>query len=260
MSENTAGAASGAAVNGDAAAGGAGDGGNHAPAPQHPAPVVGPDMMFKISKKIAQLTKVIYSLNTRNDDLELELEGLRAGYEQRLAEAVAGLQAADGSGRGEADGAENAGGAVGGGGAAGGDALNGAAGETSFDGVHEFKAPHLVANVAEGEVPVRKPHRRRSKTPEDATAAADTKKELKRVKHIMKQLETKMKIMEEEHRKKTTQIAAASNPAGHIVLEKQVRPPSCYQSPFRASVKKWRFLAPATDKGEAGPGAAIGRL
>ena len=91
---------------------------------------------------------------------------------------------------------------------------------------------------------MRKPHRRRSKTPEDATAAADTKKELKRVKHIMKQLETKMKIMEEEHRKKTTQIAAAaSNPAGHIVLEKQVRQPSYYQFPFKASMKKWRFFS-----------------
>ncbi len=68
---------------------------------QHQQPVVGPDMMFKISKKIAQLTKVIYSLNTRNDDLELEVESLRSSYEQRLAEAVAELQ------RGEADGAEN---------------------------------------------------------------------------------------------------------------------------------------------------------
>ena len=36
-----------------------------------------PDMMFKISKKIAQLTKVIYTLNTRNDDLETDLENLR---------------------------------------------------------------------------------------------------------------------------------------------------------------------------------------
>ena len=35
---------------------------------------VSPEMMFKISKKIAQLTKVISSLNTRNDDLERDLE------------------------------------------------------------------------------------------------------------------------------------------------------------------------------------------
>lgn len=118
MSDTAGGAAaSGTTVNGDTGAGG-----NHTPSPQ--PPVVAPDMMFKISKKIAQLTKVIYSLNTRNDDLELELEGLRANYEQRLAEAVAGLQASDG--RGEADGAENVG-AAGGGGAR--DTLNGDAGE-----------------------------------------------------------------------------------------------------------------------------------
>ena len=115
MSEKAAGAASVTTANGDNGAGG-----DHAPQP----PVVTPDMMFKISKKIAQLTKVIYSLNTRNDDLELELEGLRANYEQRLAEAVAELQATDG--RGEADGAENVGAAVGGG-ACG--TLNGDAGE-----------------------------------------------------------------------------------------------------------------------------------
>ena len=115
MSENAAGAAS--ASNGDS-----GSGSDHAPTPQPPH--VTPDMMFKISKKIAQLTKVIYSLNTRNDDLELELEGLRANYEQRLAEVVAGLQASDG--RGEADGAENAG-AAGGNGPCG--SLNGDAGE-----------------------------------------------------------------------------------------------------------------------------------
>jgi hypothetical protein len=36
--------------------------------------VVTPEMLYKLSKKIAQLTKVIYSLNTRNDDLELDLE------------------------------------------------------------------------------------------------------------------------------------------------------------------------------------------
>ena len=86
--------------------------------------------------------------------------------------------------------------------------------------------PGVYFGIAEGEGdipgPVRKPHRRRSKTPEDATSAAETKKELKRAKHIMKQLETKMKIMQEEHQKKSTQLAA-SNPGGHIVLEKQVR-------------------------------------
>ena len=42
------------------------------------------DMMFKLSKKIAQLTKVIYSLNTKNDDLEYDMEALRIGYEDKL--------------------------------------------------------------------------------------------------------------------------------------------------------------------------------
>ena len=40
---------------------------------------VTPDMLYKLSKKIAQLTKVIYSLNTRNDDLESELGTMRYG-------------------------------------------------------------------------------------------------------------------------------------------------------------------------------------
>lgn len=67
----------------------------------------------------------------------------------------------------------------------------------------------------------RKPHRRRSKTPDETSAADITKRELKRAKHIMKQLETKMKIMEEEHKKATTQPQTATL-GGHLVLEKQV--------------------------------------
>merc|ERR1712109_322479 len=46
--------------------------------------VVTPDMLYKLSKKIAQLTKVIYSLNTRNDDLEVDLESVRSSYEEKL--------------------------------------------------------------------------------------------------------------------------------------------------------------------------------
>jgi len=41
------------------------------------------DMLYKLSKKIAQLTKVIYSLNTKNDDLELEMEKQRQDYEEK---------------------------------------------------------------------------------------------------------------------------------------------------------------------------------
>ena len=46
--------------------------------------VVTPDMLYKLSKKIAQLTKVIYSLNTKNDDLEVDLEAMKVSYEEKL--------------------------------------------------------------------------------------------------------------------------------------------------------------------------------
>ena len=58
--------------------------------PHHPVDhdaipsVVTPDMLYKLSKKIAQLTKVIYSLNTKNDDLEVDLEAMKASYEEKL--------------------------------------------------------------------------------------------------------------------------------------------------------------------------------
>ena len=53
--------------------------------PASPATVVvTPDTLYKLSKKIAQLTKVIYSLNTRNDDLEVDLEAVRNSYEEKL--------------------------------------------------------------------------------------------------------------------------------------------------------------------------------
>ena len=46
--------------------------------------MVSDDMLYKLSKKIAQLTKVIYSLNTKNDDLEFDMENMRHGYEDKL--------------------------------------------------------------------------------------------------------------------------------------------------------------------------------
>ena len=64
-------------VNGEATAASARGGGQ-------PPTVVTPDMLYKLSKKIAQLTKVIYSLNTRNDDLEIDLETVRNNYEEKL--------------------------------------------------------------------------------------------------------------------------------------------------------------------------------
>ena len=46
--------------------------------------MVSDDMLYKLSKKIAQLTKVIYSLNTKNDDLEFDMENMRHNYEDKL--------------------------------------------------------------------------------------------------------------------------------------------------------------------------------
>lgn len=42
-----------------------------------------PDLHHKMSKKIAQLTKVIYHLNTRNDDHEAEIAALNAQHQAR---------------------------------------------------------------------------------------------------------------------------------------------------------------------------------
>ena len=39
------------------------------------------DLHHKMSKKIAQLTRVIYHLNTRNDDHDLELSALTKQHE-----------------------------------------------------------------------------------------------------------------------------------------------------------------------------------
>lgn len=43
-----------------------------------------PDFHHKMSKKIAQLTKVIYHLNTKNDDHEFQLNSLADAYESEI--------------------------------------------------------------------------------------------------------------------------------------------------------------------------------
>ena len=47
-----------------------------------------PDLHLKMSKKIAQLTKVIYHLNTRNEDHELAMRRTRAAHTQELDATV----------------------------------------------------------------------------------------------------------------------------------------------------------------------------
>jgi len=45
-----------------------------------------PDFHHKMSKKIAQLTKVIYHLNTKNDDHEYQLNTMADAYETEIDE------------------------------------------------------------------------------------------------------------------------------------------------------------------------------
>ncbi|KAJ3404898.1 hypothetical protein HDU80_002205 [Chytriomyces hyalinus] len=47
-----------------------------------------PEVVFKMSKKIAQLTKVIYYLNTKNEDHNVEIQSLIDAYEDELTETI----------------------------------------------------------------------------------------------------------------------------------------------------------------------------
>lgn len=59
------------------------------------------------------------------------------------------------------------------------------------------KKPSILPSLS-----LRSGGKRRSKTPDTSGSSEETKKELKRARHIMRHLETKMKQMEEEHRRK----------------------------------------------------------
>ncbi|EDL99925.1 similar to Hypothetical protein, MNCb-2622 (predicted) [Rattus norvegicus] len=48
-----------------------------------------PEMHVKMCKKIAQLTKVIYALNTRQDEVETSTESLREAHQEELQDTVA---------------------------------------------------------------------------------------------------------------------------------------------------------------------------
>uniref|UniRef100_A0A2K5N9Y8 Family with sequence similarity 184 member B n=1 Tax=Cercocebus atys TaxID=9531 RepID=A0A2K5N9Y8_CERAT len=52
-----------------------------------------PEMHVKMCKKIAQLTKVIYALNTRQDEAEASMEALREAHQEELQNAVAETKA-----------------------------------------------------------------------------------------------------------------------------------------------------------------------
>ncbi|XP_061846002.1 protein FAM184A [Colius striatus] len=48
-----------------------------------------PDLHFKMSKKIAQLTKVIYALNTKNDEHEATIQALKDAHEEEIQQILA---------------------------------------------------------------------------------------------------------------------------------------------------------------------------
>ena len=53
---------------------------------------ISPDVVFKMSKKIAQLTKVIYYLNTKHEDHALEIQALVDAYEIEIQDVARGSE------------------------------------------------------------------------------------------------------------------------------------------------------------------------
>jgi chromosome segregation and condensation protein ScpB len=49
----------------------------------------GQELQHMLSKKVAQLTKVIFHLNTRNEDQETRLQNMQAAYEAEIDSIVA---------------------------------------------------------------------------------------------------------------------------------------------------------------------------
>ena len=68
--------------------------GKYGTIPQNPQNAeVTQDMHLKMSKKIAQLTKVIYALNTKNDENEIVIQGIRDQHEQEIQQLLAETKA-----------------------------------------------------------------------------------------------------------------------------------------------------------------------
>ncbi|KAJ3018051.1 hypothetical protein HKX48_003204 [Thoreauomyces humboldtii] len=52
------------------------------------ADAIPPDISYKLSKKVAQLTKVIYYLNTKNEDHTVEIQSLAEAYEDEIQDVI----------------------------------------------------------------------------------------------------------------------------------------------------------------------------
>jgi len=127
--------------------------------------VLSDDMLYKLSKKIAQLTKVIYSLNTKNDDLEFDMDALRKNHEEKLEKATMEYTKMQ-------------------------------------QMVHHYQHkltqdPNIVGNPDE--------------LPDiingNKSMEAELRKDLKKAKHQLKQYETKIKNIEEEHKQQLFKIS-----------------------------------------------------
>ncbi|KAI8847668.1 hypothetical protein BC829DRAFT_476284 [Chytridium lagenaria] len=64
------------------------DGGGSASVMSSKGVSAAPEVVYKMSKKIAQLTKVIYYLNTKNEDHNVEVQSLIDAYEEELSDAI----------------------------------------------------------------------------------------------------------------------------------------------------------------------------
>eukprot|EP00092_Neocalanus_flemingeri_P012882 GFUD01013878.1.p1 GENE.GFUD01013878.1~~GFUD01013878.1.p1 ORF type:complete len:1023 (+),score=360.95 GFUD01013878.1:130-3198(+) len=154
-------------INGDVGRDGAPEGG---PGQVHQGPgqvqhVLSDDMLYKLSKKIAQLTKVIYSLNTKNDDLEFDMDALRGNYEEKLEKATA-----------------------------------------EYNKMSQM-VHHFQHKLSQDPSKVGGPDELPEIVNGNKGAEVELKKDLKKARHQLKQYETKIKNIEEEHKQQLFKIS-----------------------------------------------------
>merc|ERR1719430_2895068 len=146
------------------------------------------DMMYKLSKKIAQLTKVIYSLNTKNDDLEYDMEGLRIAYEDKLQKA------------------------------------NLEYGQMR-EMVHSYQHRLAQDSAANGEpaASLEMPTLNNGKKKE-SHAEAELRRDLKKARHQLKQYEGRIKNIEEEHKQALAKLGSGKSfsPKPEVGLKAQL--------------------------------------
>eukprot|EP00091_Calanus_sinicus_P021526 TRINITY_DN6418_c0_g1_i1.p1 TRINITY_DN6418_c0_g1~~TRINITY_DN6418_c0_g1_i1.p1 ORF type:complete len:233 (-),score=57.30 TRINITY_DN6418_c0_g1_i1:551-1249(-) len=127
--------------------------------------VLSDDMLYKLSKKIAQLTKVIYSLNTKNDDLEFDMDALRKNYEEKLEKAT-----------------------------------------VEYSKMQQM-VHHFQNKLAQDPNKVGGPDELPDIINGNKSLEVELRKDLKKARHQLKQYETKIKNIEEEHKQQLFKIS-----------------------------------------------------